>query len=129
MNNPENTNPGQNFEREAGVFDERHKRITERLVALENLVKERGLSSEFIHNVIGNILSAVGPALEIFSEEPDMEMRTIVEEGLDLAEKYLDTLNKNEDALKEESSMDFETWIKMGQQESNHAREIIKKYE
>ena len=117
--------PNNNTKKEVVVFNERLKKINERLVALEHSNKNQGLSSAFIHNVIGNILSSVSMALELV-DEPDM--RAMVEGNLGLAEKYLDTLNKSEEALREEVSMTIETWSKMGQQEANHAREIIAKY-
>ena len=121
-------NPDKNSGQEMIVFEERLKKVKERLVEIEQLAESKGLSSEFIGNVMRNILSAVIMALGLLKEGPDAEMSAMVEENLDLAEKYLNTLKESEAALQEESSMTLETWIKMGQQESNHARGIIEKY-
>ena len=121
-------NPDKNPGQEMIVFEERLKKVKERLVEVEQLAESKGLSSEFIHNATQNIISEVPMGLEILKEESDTEMRNMVEENLDLAKKYLDTLNKNEEALRIEGSMTFETWSKMGQQERDHALGIIEKY-
>jgi len=124
-----NENPNKGIEQEIVVFKERLGKIKERLVELEQLTKSRGLSFRFINNVMNNVLGGVRISLEILEQEPDdTGLKTVTEEILSLAERYLDTLNKNEEALQSEASMDSETWSKMGQQESNHAREIVAKY-
>ncbi len=119
--------PNKNFKQELVVFRMRLERVKNQLAELEDLMKSRGLSSMFVHNVVHNVLG--GMSLEMLELEPDdIELKTMAEEALSLAEEYLDTLNRSEEALQSEASMSFETWLKMGQQETNHAREVVLKF-
>lgn len=122
--------PNKNFNPEEALLRKRFKEIMDHLNVLERSVQNRELPSTFIYNVVGNLLNYVTGILELLElgENRILEKRVEIEERFYLAEKYLDILTTNEEALQSEVSIDLKTWLKMGQREVDHAREVVAKY-